>query len=114
MSLQVFAETLLREMPCDWPPEAGGTDQMASYGTRGEVIEVLKGMVREGSISGFKMLHFGKADTGEDPTVLVTIAGEQDLASRRALAQRIRTALEPLAGDVVVTVQSEPPPQSSG
>ncbi len=87
---------------------------MAAYGVRGEVIEVLKRMVQEGAISGFKMLHFGKADTGEDPMVLVTVAGEQDSASRRALAQRIRTALKPLAGDVVVTVQSEPPPQSSG
>ena len=87
---------------------------MAAYGVRGEVIEVLKGMVQEGALSGFKMLHFGKADTGEDPTILVTVAGEQDLASRRALAQRIRTALKPTAGDVVVTVQSERSPQSSG
>ncbi len=87
---------------------------MVAYGVRGEVIEVLKGMVQEGALSGFKMLHFGKADTGEDPTILVTVAGEQDLASRRALAQRIRTALKPIAGDVVVTVQSERSPQSSG
>ena len=111
LSLQVFAETVLREVPCDW--SAGG-DQMAAYGVRGEVIEVLKEFVREGVITGFKTLHFGKADTGEDPTILVTVAGEQDSASRRALAQRIRTALKPLAGDVVVTVQSEPSPHSSG
>ncbi len=87
---------------------------MAAYGMRGEVIEVLKEMVREGAITGFKMLHFGKADTGEDPTILVTVAGETDRAGRQALAQRIRTALKPIAGDVVVTVQSEPSPHSSG
>ena len=87
---------------------------MAAYGVRGEVIEVLKELVRAGAITGFKIFHFSKADTGEDPTVLVTVAGEPDLASKRALAQRIATTLKPIAGDVVVTVQSEPSPQSRG
>ncbi len=86
---------------------------MAAYGVRGAVIEVLNGMVREGAITGFQTLHFGKAETGEDPTVLVTVTGERDLASMRALAQRISSALKLIAGDVIVTVRCNPPPQGT-
>ena len=86
---------------------------MAVYGVRGAVIEVLNGMVQEGAITGFQTLHFGKANAGEAPTVLVPVMGERDLASMRALAQRITSALKPIAGDVMVTVQCNPPPQST-
>jgi hypothetical protein len=87
--------------------------QVAVYGVRGAVIEALNGMVREGAITGFQTLHFGKAETGEDPAVLVTVTGERDLASMRALAQRITSTLKPIAGDVIVTVRCNPPPQST-
>ncbi len=83
---------------------------MAAYGIRGAVIEVLNGMVRAGAITGFQTLHFGKANAGEDPTVLVTVTGERDLATMRALAQRITSTLKPIAGDVIVTVQCNPLP----
>ncbi len=83
---------------------------MAAYGVRGAVIEVLNRMVQEGAITGFQTRHFGKAETGEDPAVLVTVTGERDLATMRALAQRITSTLKPIAGDVIVTVQCNPPP----
>ena len=86
---------------------------MAVYGVRGAVIEVLNGVVREGAITGFQTLHFGKANAGEDPTVVVTVTGERDLASMRALAQRITSVLKPIAGEVMVTIQCNPPPQST-
>ncbi len=86
---------------------------MAVYGVRGAVIEVLNGMVREGAITGFQTLHFGKANAGEAPTVVVTMTGERDLASMRALAQRITSALKPIAGDVMVTIQCNSPAQGT-
>jgi hypothetical protein len=86
---------------------------VAVYGVRGAVIEVLNGMVREGAITGFQTLHFGKANAGEDPTVVVTVTGERDLASMRALAQRITSALKPIAGDVMVTIQCNSPAQGT-
>ncbi len=80
---------------------------MAAYGTRGEVIKVLNQMVGEGIITGFNTLHFGKAASGEDPTITVTVAGEPDAASMRALARKIANALEPIAGEVIVMVQQD-------
>ena len=79
-----------------------------AYGKRAVVVEFLSRMVQEGTIVSFQTLHFGKAETGEDPTVLIAVAGEMDKANRQALAQQIRATLQPLVGDVVVSVQGIP------
>ena len=79
-----------------------------AYGQRAVVVDFLNRMVREGTIESFRTLHFGKAETGEDPTVVVTVAGEPDTAAMQALRRRISDALTVLVGEVVVTVQKDP------
>jgi len=80
-----------------------------AYGTRAVVVDFLSRMVREGTIADFQTLHFGKAETGEDPTVIVAVAGEPDTAAMQALRRRISDALNVLVGEIVVLVQRDQP-----
>jgi hypothetical protein len=78
-----------------------------AYGERAVVVEFLSRMVREGTIAGFRTLHFGKAETGEDPTVIVTVGCGPGAAEMRALRQKISDDLTVLVGEVVVIVQQD-------
>lgn len=80
-----------------------------AYGKRAMVVDVLNHLVQEGTIASFRTLHFGKAETGEDPTVIVTVAGETDAAAMQALRRRISDTLNVLVGEIVVLVQRDQP-----
>ncbi len=82
---------------------------MSAYGARAAVIAALDRMIQEGTILGFQTLHFGKADSEEDRTVIVIVPSHIDAAAMRALAQEIRRTLRDLVGEVVVTVTCSPP-----
>jgi hypothetical protein len=79
---------------------------MSAYGARAAIIAALDRMVQEGTILGFQMLHFGKADAEEDRAVIITAPNHLDAAAMQALAKEIRSALQVLVGEVVVTVRS--------
>ena len=78
-----------------------------AYGKRAVVVDVLSRMVQEGTIVSFQTLHFGKAETGEDPTVIVTFGGGPGAAEMRELRQKISDDLTVLVGEVVVIVQQD-------
>jgi hypothetical protein len=69
-------------------------------GLRGDVVQILNRMVRDGAIASFRT-NFDSRQRDDAIVVTVTApaAVELDLVE-----QRVRQALEPLQADIVVTV----------
>lgn len=78
---------------------------------RGDIVEILNPMVREGLISGFRTnLTPNDQNVWPMPEVIVTSASDDLIAVQRMVEQ----ALAAKASGVRVTVQRDLPPESRG
>ena len=70
---------------------------------RGDIIQVLNGLVREGVIASFETDLFDKFDEGAAPSVSVTV---KDPGNPEPALQLVREALAPLGIDVTVLLST--------